>query len=443
MAVAVPATEAAAAKPAAAAAAPAPAKAAAKADTTTVVDAALRRQGAKKEGLPVAQLPAVVAALQPNVVHQKPLTTAEEDRVKTKYNITGDHLSRGQLKAIADDATGLFFAMADANEDGEVTPEEYVAFARRDARGATANATAVNATIPSSVQVLFDKVAGPGAKSFNVTQADAAGIADGATALFLAADADGNGVITEEELSAPMPASTSDADGKLVWVPMAKHMDAGTVTRVYGKNNTLTKDQLAQLWADTSSASLSKNARPAFKLIASSLDANGDLSITESEVVPDDAEGDGAKKAREAFKRASKGKDTVNYDDAAAELDNYNKGQFDDRRKKFGAKRGEFDAASVQKAGDELPPQEGEPKLGLTKEAAEKAVARYDIAGKNGLDRVAATLWAQDNLPPRSAGAAGAAGRLVPVPRNATAPAPAADAPAGAVAAAPAPAAAA
>jgi hypothetical protein len=211
------------------AAAPAPAPA----DTAPAVDAALKRQGAKKGGLPVAQLPAVVAALAPRTVHQKPLTADETERVAAAFNVSGDTLSRDALKAIADDPTSLFMALADANGDGAVSKDEYVAYVRRDARGSTANAT--SAPVPPSVDRLFDAVAGPGAASIDAAAAKAANLADGAAAFFAAADANGDGVVDEEELSAPLPASTADADGKLVWVPMAKHMDAGTVLRVYGR----------------------------------------------------------------------------------------------------------------------------------------------------------------------------------------------------------------
>ena len=129
--------------------------------------AALKRKGAGKDGLPASQLAAAATSLAPRVVRHKPLTDAETARVKTAFNISGNApLSKATLAALAANRTALMFALADENGDGEVTQQEYLAYAQRDAPKGT-NTT--DATVPASVTRLFDRVAGAGAAAMNVS----------------------------------------------------------------------------------------------------------------------------------------------------------------------------------------------------------------------------------------------------------------------------------
>jgi hypothetical protein len=235
----------------------------------------------------------------------------------------------------------------------------------------------------------------------NASAADRAGVADAVTAYFLAADTDGDGRITIPEMNQPLPGSVPrpDGDHAMTWVPLAAPMDAETVLRVYGwdGDGKLDRKEAEALFDDTSAAALAKNARPGFKLVAASLDDNGDGKVAEEEVVPATAAGTAAQGARAAFKKAAGGgaNATLSYDKAAAELDDAHYRAAEARAKGAGVKRGDtLEAAALAKVGN------------TTKDAAAADVVRYDVAGRGALDRVSYALWAADKKAPGSAAAA-------------------------------------
>lgn len=371
--------------------------------------AALKRKGASKDGLPASQLAAAATGLAPRVVRHKPLTDAETARVKQAFNITGNAtLSKATLAALAANRTALLFALADENGDGEVTQAEYLAYAQRDAPKGT-NTT--DATIPPSVTRLFDRVAGAGAATMNATAAERAGVADAVTAFFLAADTDGSGRVSPEEMAQPLPFTHPGTPaGTQPWLPLAAPMDAETILRVYGwdGDGLMDREEVEALFDDTSAAALSKDARPSFRLVASALDVDGNGRVNETEVVPEDALGEGAAKARAAFKRIAGKNGTLSYDQAAAELDAANAQSHADRAKAAGVKKGDFDAKALTKLAADVPKAAGEPPVKLNDTQAAADVTRYDVSGKGALDRVGYSLWAADTLPPRAASAGGA-----------------------------------
>ena len=199
-------------------------------------------------------------------------------------------------------------------------------------------------------------------------------------------------------------------EGTQPWLPLAAPMDAATILRVYGwdGDGLLDREEAEALFDDTSAEALSRNARPSFKLVASALDADGNGRINETEVVPEAALGEGAARARAAFKKIAGKNGTLSYDQAAAELDAANAVSHEDRAKAAGVKKGDVDAKALTKLAADVPKQAGEAPVKLTDAQATADVTRYDVSGKGALDRVGYSLWAADTLPPRAAAAGGA-----------------------------------
>lgn len=381
---------------------------------------ALKRKGASKDALPAPQLAAAILALAPRVVRHKPLTEAEAARVAAAFNVSADGtLTRSQLRSLAANRTTLLFALADANGDGEVSQAEYLAYAQRDA---PKGVNTTDSSVPASVTRLFDRVAGPGAATMNASAAEAAGVADAVTAFFLAADTDGSGRVSPEELAQRLPFThPGTPNGTQPWLPLAAPMDAATILRVYGTDGDglLDREETEELFDDTAAAALARDARPAFKLVAASLDADGNGRLNVTEVVPEAALGEGAQKARETFQKAAGKNGTLSYDQAAAELDAANKRSHDERAKEAGVKKGDVDAKALAKLAVDVPKKSGEQPVNLTDAQAAADVTRYDVAGKGSLDRVGYSLWAADTLPPKAA-AAGGAPRTAGVVANVT-----------------------